>query len=515
MRVLAAWWLLAGAAMAQDLTMFETGTVAVGDVTYPYRLLQPRGERPAAGWPLVVFLHGAGERGTDNERQLTWLARPMAQSPLRERFPSLLLAVQCPPGAMWVERPWADRDSTPMANQPAPALQAVQQALATLLRRPDVDPDRVYLTGLSMGGYGSWELAMRMPTTFAAVLPVCGGGDEREAWRLLGLPIWAWHGANDKVVPPERSRLLVERLRLLGGDVRYDELAGVGHDSWKQAYGADAGLSWLFAQRRQQRRPVTRLGLRSFAMSQLVVPPAALAAVTVGAADELQDLAVVAGECWQRVSGQPAPVVRAADVAVALRLDPRASSTWLVEVADNIAITGRDRGAVADGLAMTLGLRALGTLGQRVHRSTEVESHPGFVLSLTGAATAATLAPQVARLCWLCEIRRIELSAEVDAAAWRQAAGVFGIEVVPFGAPSGGSQWEEPAALRWSGDPQRLPSLLSLSSWRPSSLKPTRIQVDLDPVSLPWALPARLLVATRGVAPAEVPAFGGLFWPSQ
>ncbi|MBK8097883.1 MAG: dienelactone hydrolase family protein [Planctomycetes bacterium] len=506
----AAW--LAPVLLTQEPTMFETGSVAIGDVTYPYRLLPPFGERPAAGWPVVVFLHGAGERGTDNERQLTWLARPMAQSPLRERFPCLLLAVQCPQGAMWVERPWADRRSTPMAAAAAPALQAVQKALATLLTRPDVDQDRVYLTGLSMGGYGSWELAMRMPETFAAVLPVCGGGDEREAWRLLALPIWAWHGAADKVVPPERSRHLVERLRLLGSEVRYDELAGVGHDSWKQAYGAEGALAWLFAQRRSRPRPATQIGLRGWSTDPVAVLPAAIGPPTIGADGELGDLAAAAAQVWQGALGATAPAAGSGEPSITLRLEPESPHPWRVDVGDRIAISGHDRRAIADGLAMVLGAMAAGELGRRQHRGSSAR-HPGFVLSLQGSAANATAAPAIARYSWLCGIRWIELPADVDAAAWRQAAGVFGIEVVPSGTAIHGHEWESPDALRWSGDPQRLPSLSALSQWHRSPNKLIRIQVDLDPVVLPSTLPARLLVVTCGVPLEHVPAFGRLFWP--
>jgi predicted peptidase len=112
-----------------------------------------------------------------------------------------------------------------------------------------IDPARVYLTGLSMGGYGAWELAERMPERFAALVPVCGGGDEAQASRLVGLPIWAWHGDEDTAVPVERSRRMIAAIEEAGGTPHYTELKGVGHDSWTAAYsGPDSVLPWMFEQ---------------------------------------------------------------------------------------------------------------------------------------------------------------------------------------------------------------------------------------------------------------------------
>jgi predicted peptidase len=112
-----------------------------------------------------------------------------------------------------------------------------------------VDPQRIYLTGLSMGGYGAWELAMRQPARFAAVAPVCGGGDQRQAWRLVDVPSWAWHGSADPAVPVERSRCMIDAIMKAGGRPKYTELDGVRHDSWTEAYeSADGLVPWMFEQ---------------------------------------------------------------------------------------------------------------------------------------------------------------------------------------------------------------------------------------------------------------------------
>jgi dienelactone hydrolase len=232
-------------------TVFTPGSVAVDGVTLPYQLLQPKALRAGERLPLVVFLHGAGERGDDNRKQLTWLVNDLAQPALAKRYRCFVLAVQCPADRMWVDVPWADAHSRAMAKEPSLPLRAVIEAMHRVEDTLPVDRDRVYLTGLSMGGYGCWELAMRDPFHFAAAVPVCGGGDEKQCHRLLGVPVWVWHGDQDLAVPVERSRSMVAALRALGQPVQYTELPGVGHDSWKQAYGDGGALDWLFAQDRK------------------------------------------------------------------------------------------------------------------------------------------------------------------------------------------------------------------------------------------------------------------------
>ncbi|MGE3172421.1 MAG: PHB depolymerase family esterase [Planctomycetota bacterium] len=245
-------WLTACAAapaISPAFARFAAGTVTVDGRDHPYRLLVPTDATTPL--PLVVFLHGAGERGDDNERQLTWLPRRMDEPAQRRAHPCWLLAVQCPEDQRWVDVSWGESASSPMPAQPSQPMRAVMAAMEQVLAERPVDPARVYLTGLSMGGYGAFDLGCRWPDRFAALLPVCGGGDERAAPRLASLPTWIWHGDQDRAVPVQRSRAMAAAIRAAGGDVRYTELAGVGHDSWRQAYGDDGALDWLFAQRRQ------------------------------------------------------------------------------------------------------------------------------------------------------------------------------------------------------------------------------------------------------------------------
>jgi len=183
---------------ADPAMLYEERSTQVADgdgkVEFRYRLLRPESgadDSPKdARYPLVLFLHGAGERGDDNVKQLkylpTWLAEPAA----RRKRPAFVLAPQCRMDERWVDVSWADGQSTPHPTTPTVDLAAAMQALDDVMGHEAVDPTRVYLTGLSMGGYATWDLAARRPELFAAILPVCGGGDEQTAGRIAGLPTW-------------------------------------------------------------------------------------------------------------------------------------------------------------------------------------------------------------------------------------------------------------------------------------------------------------------------------------
>jgi len=228
--------------------------VGATNVEFRYRLLRPQ---PAVGngrtdgrYPLVIYLHGAGERGNDNEKQLKYLPTWLAEPAMRQKYPCFVLAPQCRMDERWVDVSWADATSTPQPATPTIELTAATAALDDVLSQEAVDPDRIYLTGLSMGGYGTWDLAARIPERFAAILPVCGGGDERVAARIASLPTWCFHGDADTAVPVERSRAMIAAVKAAGGRPIYSELAGVGHDSWTPAYRDAFVLDWLFSQRR-------------------------------------------------------------------------------------------------------------------------------------------------------------------------------------------------------------------------------------------------------------------------
>lgn len=219
--------------------------------SFGYRLMKPAKLDPETKYPLVLFLHGAGERGQDNAIQLKHFPELMAQPHWRERFPCFVLAPQCRSNRKWVEVDWSARQTHQSPPEPGDQMKVALQILRQTIAEQPVDPRRIYLTGLSMGGYGSWDLACRETDLFAAVAPVCGGADNAAVAVLKDLPVWVAHGDADRVVPPQRSRLAVEALRAAGGQPVYVELPGVGHNSWAPSYQDNDGLlPWLFRQER-------------------------------------------------------------------------------------------------------------------------------------------------------------------------------------------------------------------------------------------------------------------------
>ena len=223
-----------------------------GGATLRYRLLEPApaadGSRPA----LVLFLHGAGERGDDNAAQLKHGAVEFQRR--QAEHPCLVLVPQCPAGQKWVEVDWSGRAGTgTFPARPSEPLKLALEVLDGLIAAGKVDPHRVYVTGLSMGGYGTWYAAGMLGSRFAAAAPICGGGDPEWAKRYVGLPTWAFHGADDKAVPVDRSREMIEAIKAAGGEPKYTEYPLVGHDSWTRTYADDAFHAWLFAQRRTDR----------------------------------------------------------------------------------------------------------------------------------------------------------------------------------------------------------------------------------------------------------------------
>jgi len=246
--------LLSCACLAGQPGLFEEGSLTYTggpykEEVFKYQLLRPAKVEPGKVYPLVFFLHGAGERGDDNRVQLKYLPDYMAEPKMREAYPCFLIAPQCRKGKQWVNAPWGAKKSTPMAEKPSDQLQVAIRILEGAMRDLPVDRKRIYLTGLSMGGYGTWELAMRHPDWFACAAPLCGGGDERGAKRLVGLPIWAFHGGKDGVVPTVRSQVMTAAIREAGGTVKYTELEGMGHGIWNHVYRDPKGvIPWMFQQ---------------------------------------------------------------------------------------------------------------------------------------------------------------------------------------------------------------------------------------------------------------------------
>jgi predicted peptidase len=233
-----------------DMSLLEKRTFKGADskAVLRYRLLKPDDYDPKESYPLVLFLHGAGERGDDNEKQLIHGVPQFVKR--RKDYPCFLVAPQCPNNIRWVEVDWA-ADAHKQPAEMSEPMKLTFDLLAALPKEFAIDTKRIYVTGLSMGGYGTWDMIARRPELFAAAVIVCGGGDEATAGKIAKLPQWIFHGAKDGAVKPSRSRNMVEALKKAGGNPKYTEYPEVGHDAWKPAYQDSELYKWLFAQKRE------------------------------------------------------------------------------------------------------------------------------------------------------------------------------------------------------------------------------------------------------------------------
>ena len=207
---------------------------------------------PASGEkvPLVIFLHGAGERGTDNTAQLRHGLTELLDYLEKNEKGYRILAGQVPHGKRWVEVDWAAKAHR-MPKEPSQTMALQLELLDSLLDDPRTDAARVYVTGISMGGYGTWDIVSRRPEVFAAAMPICGGGDTAQAARISNVPIWTFHGSADGAVPVSRSRDMVSALWAAGSNAHYREYPEAGHNVWTPAYRDNSVLKWFFGRRRK------------------------------------------------------------------------------------------------------------------------------------------------------------------------------------------------------------------------------------------------------------------------
>ena len=252
---------LAGAVMLtwpprarQDGELFLSRAITIGSTNYQFRVFTSKGWNKKKKSPVILFLHGAGERGDDNLAQTKVGIGPALLS-RQESLPFIVVLPQCPRNRWWTE-----------PDMQVQALKALEQTVKEF----NGDPQRTYLTGLSMGGYGSWIMAYDNPSKFAAVAVVCGGvrppprinvpqptqGPTATADPYAAVaakvgktPVWVLHGGADPVVPVSESRKMVDAIKSIGGNVRYSEYEGVGHNSWDKAYAEPEIFSWMLAQK--------------------------------------------------------------------------------------------------------------------------------------------------------------------------------------------------------------------------------------------------------------------------
>jgi predicted peptidase len=214
-------------------------------VKLPYRLFTPSSAKRDAELPLILYLHGSGGAGTDNRKQLsggnTLGTHVWIESDAQQRHPAFVLAPQIPETSTWQSS----------NDEPSPHVAALLELLDELRSELRVDARRIYIVGQSRGGFGVWDLISRYPDTFAAAVPLCGGGDTKQILSARDVAVWAFHGAKDDTVLVARSREMVEALRTVNSSVRYTEYPDVGHDVWTRAFAERDLPEWLFAQRRR------------------------------------------------------------------------------------------------------------------------------------------------------------------------------------------------------------------------------------------------------------------------
>ena len=216
--------------------------------TLNYRQLYPDYDT-LRKYPLVIFLHGSGERGNDNEAQLKWGVMNFATDQNMIKYPAIVIAPQCPAKMSWANFS-NKKNSREKLLQPAPskAMELLMGLVHEIIKKLPVDTNRIYITGLSMGGHGTYDAIERYPNLFAAAVPVCGAGDVSKAPLIAHIPIWIFAGAEDAAVNPLNSLDMVEALSKAGAHPGFTQYPEVGHFSWLGAYSDPLMMEWLFRQ---------------------------------------------------------------------------------------------------------------------------------------------------------------------------------------------------------------------------------------------------------------------------
>lgn len=243
-----------------QITAFEAKTFqdSAGN-ELKYRILKPVDYDSTKSYPLVLFLHGAGERGNDNYSQLTWGLSHFAAPKFRKEYPAFVIAPQAPKGQTWSSRLPGEKDSKnhtiPLGSDPSEPMKLTIELLDSMQQTFAIDNRRLYVTGLSMGGFGTFDIIERFPNKFAAAVPICGGGDITKAFLLKDMPIWVFHGAEDQVVSPKFSRSMVSAIQIAGGSPGFTEYPDQGHvGAWVETYSNPHVYEWMFSKQLSEKK---------------------------------------------------------------------------------------------------------------------------------------------------------------------------------------------------------------------------------------------------------------------
>jgi predicted peptidase len=249
--------LLTQIANAQDFSAYQKKWFIRGTDTLPYRILLPENYKPSARYPLILVLHGSGERGNDNEKQLIHGGDLFIRKGIRDSFPAIVVFPQCPERKSWANfhshtdaagNRVFDVDKEDSTTLP---MQLLEKLVVQLQKDYRINNKMIYVGGLSMGGMGTFDLVRRRPSWFAAAFPICGAGDPSAANQMRKVSWWIFHGAKDNTVPPTHSIQMADALKKAGADAKLTIYPEAGHNSWDNAFAEKDLLPWLFSQHRK------------------------------------------------------------------------------------------------------------------------------------------------------------------------------------------------------------------------------------------------------------------------
>lgn len=234
---------------------FESASYMINGYTIPYQVMFPKDYDATKQYPLLVFLHGAGERGSDNEKQLTH-GKDFMIANFQAEYPAIVIAPQCPEETYWsnVEKQTLGNKTTftfGLSDKATPSMETLVYLITNWINSGRVDQSKVYVGGLSMGSMGTYELLWRMPNTFAAAFAICGGGDvSKVQYYTKNTALWIFHGSADSVVPVQFSQQMYEALKSAGNEVKYTEYPDVNHGSWINVFQNKELVPWLLSHKK-------------------------------------------------------------------------------------------------------------------------------------------------------------------------------------------------------------------------------------------------------------------------
>lgn len=229
--------------------LFEKKQFVFKSDTLPYRILYPENYDKSKKYPVLLFLHGSGERGNDNEKQLIHGSSLFTNTQNRQKYPAIVVFPQCPAGKYWAPISRGEENSFTFVNSKTPTepMQLLIRLLSELKKKEAVDCKRIYVAGLSMGGMGTFDIICRQPRTFAAAVPICGGVNLQRLKKVKKMSIRIFHGDADNLVPAIHSRNAYIELKAMGAQKTQIVLfKGVGHNSWDHAFKMEDFLEWIF-----------------------------------------------------------------------------------------------------------------------------------------------------------------------------------------------------------------------------------------------------------------------------